>query len=197
ERIGIELQQFEQLIVSLHSNEQLQYSPLMVGRLAVPQQESALRARWSESAMTGTGEAGSSHYVDDTFAFYLPAAARDEQDLVSVIVFGEAGLVQDSVDLAGASSLSGPLSRLAVWTDRLRHVTIVFTPTSLSNDEGQWLLSGSLAELRRPLSLLFDDRIRGIAFSLHLDDGCYWELLFDRAVDYPAVDLRDDFQSLL
>ncbi|MCP4778174.1 MAG: hypothetical protein GY880_28500, partial [Planctomycetaceae bacterium] len=90
----------------------------------------------------------------------------------------------------GATMLAGSLGDLLEWTDRDRHVNLLFLRSSLFNDQGQSLMGARAKLLNRELSIMMPDEVRGGLVSFHLDGECYCELILDKNVDLKALDLQ-------
>jgi hypothetical protein len=115
--------------------------------------------------------------------------ANSETGEPHTLVSGPVELVEQAVQVGRTSALDARFERLVPWIDAQRHVWIVLAPSALTNDEGQWLLSGRLASLRRPLAALLDPEITAVALSLHVDEMTYLELVVQHSVDVRGDEL--------
>ena len=87
------------------------------------------------------------------------------------------------------------MKKMARWTDRERHVNILYLRSGLFNDEGQKLMGQSNLSLNRELGIMLPDAVRGGLVSFHLDSGSYFEMMFDRTLDLKAVDLKEELAN--
>jgi serine/threonine protein kinase len=213
---GAELQNIERLTVSFHNTGELKYAPFFVVKFRQPIDKSRLMQAWnrpSKRVLENQQEIYTSS--DDKTAFYLiydelanaaapptsednqPAADKDEsateqspEEQVTRFAFSEKQLIEDVALSLGASMLSGSLGDLLEWTDRDRHVNLLFLRSSLFNDQGQNLMGPRAKRLNRELSIMMPDEVRGGLVSFHLDGECYCELILDKNVDLKALDLQ-------
>ncbi len=194
QRYGIQLADIDRLIISLHSTPNFDYEPFYVVEFREPLQQSRLLELWNNP----THEPDANCYTSDgghAFCFLHTENGQPDNGTAEKILVGSRALMAQAVGSAGANPLSGPMKKMHPWTDADRHATILFQRNALFNDEGKKLMSGLLAGLNRKLSVMMDDGIRGGVFSLHLDEGTYLELRFDRSLDLKAADLRDSLQT--
>ena len=181
-----ELEQVDQLIVSLHSRGESEFEPYFVIKLNEPMSLSAFADRFGVAAETLDDTKGSL-FVSDQHSFFVPDL---EQDTGSRFFMSDTEFLR-SVISEGQSEFGGSMGRLSRECDDDRHFNLFFVPRILSNEQSQALFSGSLAKLRQPLMFFFDDRINGVLLSLHIDEDFYWEMKFDRSLDLPAKELED------
>ncbi len=214
-RCGLEFEDVDQLVVSLHTNEDFLYDAYFTVQLAQPLEFDRLIAMWNRPTAKTT-ESGQTYLTGDTDAFYIlqrgaaPVAEsnRDQSDStaasgdedrererqlsepVSKFAFGAHWLIEDVANNAGLSALAGPLLHLAESTDRDRHFNFLFLRTALFNDEGQKLMGNRLRAFNRELSVMLTNDVRAGLFSFHLDNGTYVELGFERDLGISPDDLR-------
>ena len=110
---------------------------------------------------------------------------------ITRFAFGNKSTVEKVALSAGANVLSGSLRKMSDWTDRDRHVNILFLRNSLFNDEGQKLMGDQMNAFNRELRLLIPDDVRGGLVSLHIDSGNYFEIMLDKNFDLKSPDLKD------
>ncbi|MEM7785491.1 MAG: hypothetical protein AAF623_19245, partial [Planctomycetota bacterium] len=205
---GLTMDEIELIIVSFHSDGALRnYVPYFSVTPKATMTLDALLARWQNpvSRQLENGEV-IFEAADSPQAFYISEsdfASTDESDSKdsselpkrkrSVKRFGLSSieLIEDVALSAGANILSGALKDLADQSDRQRHLNFLFMRQGLFNDEGQNFMGETLATLNRELDLMIPDNIRGGLVSVHLDQGTYAELIFDRNIDLKAVDLQE------
>ena len=213
---GAELENIERLTVSFHNTGELTYSPYFIVKFRNPVDKSRLMQAWNRPTLREL-ENQQEIYTssDDKTAFYLiydePAnlpmatnsaegeSTEDQEDSVSEqksdtqitqFAFSEKQLIEDVALNLGATMLAGSLGDLLEWTDRDRHVNLLFLRSSLFNDQGQSLMGARAKLLNRELSIMMPDEVGGGLVSFHLDGECYCELILDKNVDLKALDLQ-------
>jgi hypothetical protein len=104
-------------------------------------------------------------------AYYLP-----ESDERLIVVTTPAAVIE-IIDLAGQPPpLRRDLERLLTHTDAERHITILFTPSSLFR-EGRSMFNGPMAPLRAPLDWFLGEELSAAALSFHWDENFYCEFV--------------------
>jgi serine/threonine protein kinase len=222
EQLGLELDDIEQLIISLHPGPQSSYdsfasiklsrpttvdeliktlgnpTPDDVGDLRIynkpdgtafyiiPDQARAINV--GETATTGT---------DETVNPESPATGNEPSLQVTRFVFGKAATVRAVAEAGGLNILSGTIKKLVDRSDADRHFTMLFLRPALFNEQGQSLMGRQLATLNRQLDLFLQDEIRGGMFSFHIDQGDYFEIVFDQTVDLESRELKESLQNRL
>ncbi len=196
---GMELEDFSTLSIALYSQAGQPYEPFLTATLIEPITE----ARWREltqsapvvsveaeegNPVSGTDVANTKLWSRESFHF-LTVPPAGVTDRVIQFVLGSQQLVQQARELGPVESLAGPLAQLADRCDADRHVSVIFLPPALFNDEGQALMSGVWAPLNRWLRAYVDENIRSGLLSLHWQDGCYVELWLEHARDIKSADL--------
>ncbi|HMO15138.1 MAG TPA: protein kinase [Pirellulaceae bacterium] len=116
-----------------------------------------------------------------------PSVQADDQKVIA-FTMADKQFLKQSIN-KGLVPLGGIMGRLSRRCDADRHFSLFFIVKILSNEPSESLFAGPLAELRRPTMFFFDDRVEGVLFSLHVEEDCYWELLFDRSSDIRADEL--------
>ena len=195
----MELVEVSQLIVSLHTTPDFEYEPFFVVTTSKPREIDELLQLWNRPARTTT-EIGQQLFAatNSEQAFYLfPSRDADRslagsdqiQAPISRFAFGSRPAIEEVANNLGANPLAGSLKKIADWTDRDRHLNVLFLRNALFNDEGQQLMGPRLQTVNRELAIMVPESVRGGLFSLHLDQGTYLELMFDRSVDIQPEDL--------
>ncbi len=213
---GAELENIERLTVSFQNTGELTYSPYFIVKFREPIDKSRLMQAWNRPTLRKL-ENQQEIYTssDDKTAYYLiydepsdapeavasvDAQSTEDQEesageqkaeaQVTRFAFSEKQLIEDVALNLGASMLAGSLGDLLEWTDRDRHVNMLFVRSSLFNDQGQSLMGPRAKLLNRELSIMMPDEVRGGLVSFHLDGECYCELILDKNVDLKALDLQ-------
>jgi hypothetical protein len=198
-RSGLELNDIQQLIVSFHTTEDFNYEPFFVVTTVQPIDIDRLLQLWKqpEPRQSKSGQAFFSSTTSDTGFYLLRDLSESETplDSVSRFAFGPLPLVEEVAGNAGATLLTGTLSHLSAMTDRDRHFNFLFLRAALFNDEGQKLMGPRLRTVNRELSILIPDTIRGGLLSLHLDDGTFVEMIFDKTFDVKPVELMTQLSN--
>lgn len=188
---GLELADISQLIVSLHSTPEFQYEPFFVVTTKQPFDLDRLIQLWNRPPLATT-EGGQQFYSSERSDRGFYVLPTDEADPVSIskFAFGSKSLVQEVAGNIGATPLTGSLRKMADWTDRDRHLNLLYLRNSLFNDEGQSLMGSRLLRANRELAIMIPDDVRGGILSLHLDEGTFLELMFDRNLALKPTDLK-------
>ena len=200
---GLEISEVEQLIVSLHTTADFKYQPFFHVITTKPVDIDRLLLAWQSPIATDDG-AGSRYYVSEAtnqgyylFADELAAESGSAPDSISRFSYGPKILTADVASHSGASLLAGPLKTMADWTDRDRHINVLFLRTALINDEGQQLMGDRLQAFNRELAILIPDSVTGGLISLHLEAGTFFEMMLTRNLDLKADELTDQFEQLM
>ncbi len=200
---GLEISEVEQLIVSLHTTADFKYEPFFHVITTKPVDIDRLLLAWQSPTATEAGS-GSRYYVSEAtnqgyylFANDLAAEPGSAPDSISRFSFGPKNLTADVASHSGASVLAGPLKTMSDWTDRDRHINVLFLRTALINDEGQQLMGDRLQAFNRELAILIPDSVTGGLISLHLEAGTFFEMMLTRNLDLKADELTDQFEQLM
>ena len=204
---GLEFDEIDQLIISLHSNEQFQYEPYFVVTTTSPVQPEEMLELWNDPA-SKTLENQQEIYEsqNDSTAFYFlpqPEAADSAQTedneigdgSVTRFAFGNKELIQDVALSTGGYVFSGALLELARRTDSQRHFNLLALRTGLFNDEGQKLMGNKMSLFNRELRVMLPDEVRGGLLSFHIDSGNYFEIMLDKTLSMKSADLKEIMQS--
>ena len=186
--IGAEFEDLEQVIVSFHSIDGGPYQPFFIVRLNGKSTPENLTKTWKDPATIQIDEDHTMFDAGENAFYIIP---EKEDDTTTRFVFGKPDLVREVVTEGGVNIFSGTLSKLAALTDRSRHINFLFLRPALFNEQGQSWMSGQLALFNRQLDLFLQDEIRGGLISLHLDEGTYLEMAFDKTVDLKSRELKD------
>ncbi len=205
-RIGVPLTELKQVLLTLHSGEEVSYESFAMVQLQTPVSREKMISDWG-SPTPVTAADGTTYFVgNDELCFLFPNPSSEplsepnsdiNAEQISRFAVGPRQLVEESIELQGVDPLSGSMRTLASWSDRNRHVTILFLRADLFNEAGQELMGGTLTQLNRQLRLLIDNNIRGGLFSLQLDGGTYMELRFDQTADMKNAELESYVRKLL
>ena len=183
---GIKLQDCQQLIVSLHDNNNLYPKVSVVARLAEAIDASDLAEKWgAESQKAGDTE----FYASSTWAYYVPAEENG-----AVLVMGTSDDVKEVIDQP-LPPRKRELEQVRRNTDAARHVTVLFDPTFLFSGEGEPLFAGDFARAKEPLQWLLGDGLQVGALSLHFAESFYAELRVQTKVDKRPGELADEFRK--
>ena len=143
----------------------------------------------SDQIQLKAGQPATSDVDFSDFDFDSTDSTPDTNSQVSKYSLGSKTLIAEVASNQAANTLTGSMRKMADWIDRDRHLNILFLRTGLFNDEGQTLMGSRLREFNQELSLIIPDEVRGGMFSLHLDQGTYLEMMFDRTSDLKSADL--------
>ncbi len=197
EQSGLELEAISELVVSLHSTEEFQYRPYFVFTVEQPWELDRLEQIWNRPIVETT-ESGIRFYSSSTEdrGFLLLENEDSNPDRVTRFAMGSVDAIKEVASNAGATPLSGSIRKMKDWTDRDRHLNVLYLRNALFNDEGQSLMGSRLMGVNRELSVLIPDNVRGGLFSLHFDQGgTFLELMFDRSVDLKADSLTETLSN--
>ncbi len=192
---GLDLNAIEQVVISLHSGDNLNYDVYSLVKLKTPVATERLLQLWNGPTKEQLNDQQSVYNADGHS--YYPIPNSDSETDTLEFAFGPKSLIEEVVTTRGLVVFSGAMKNLAAWTDHQRHFTVIYLRPALFNDEGQWLMSGQLAQLNRQLGILLPDELRGGLFSLHLDEDFYLEMMFDRAADISALELKETLEREL
>jgi serine/threonine protein kinase len=187
---GIKLDDCEQLIVSLHDNNNQYPKVSVVARLKEPVPLDDLPARWGNPQPSKAGE--ETVYTGGGWSYYAPAS---EQGAVFLMVPDAAAA--NEVIAAPHSFLKREMEMMRRTTDDQRHITLLYDPTFLFSGEGEPLFSGELARAQEPLAWLLGEGLQAASVSLHLGETCYFEMRSQTKVDKRPAELADDFRKRL
>lgn len=185
---AIKLEDCQQLIVSLHDNNNAYPKVAVVARLTDAIDASDFAGKWSaESQKVGDAE----FYAGPTWAYYVPAEEKG-----TVLVMGPSDDIKEVI-AQPLPPRKRELEQVRRNTDADRHVTVLFDPTFLFSGEGEPLFAGDFARAKEPLQWLLGDGLQVGALSLHFGDAFYSELRVQTKVDKTPHDLATDFRKRL
>ncbi len=211
-RSELELADIDRLIVSLHSTPDFTYEPFFVVTGKKPFDRDSLIQIWNRPEMV-TAEGGNKYFVsadaDEAFIVLEERGGNSNEDnqesadvesnesdpsldadqLIAKYAFGSKAMIAEVAENQASNTLAGPMRKMADWTDRDRHLNVLYLRSGLFNDEGQSLFGSRLRDFNQELSLIVPDEVRGGLLSLHLDNGTYLEMMFDRTSDMKSNDL--------
>ena len=199
EAFATPLLDIQSMIVGLYPTESQQYVALARITFAKPVPRSELGQRWGVDLLSEDND--SNLIARGNEAIYLlpqggigltsgSSAQANAAMVVETFLYGPTELVTLARDSANADNLSGPFFALNKAIDSRRHLNLLFQPSALFNDEGEWLMSGAWAPVNRYLRTMLDESARAGLFSLHLDNGVYLELSLSHSVDKLPAELK-------
>ena len=183
---GIKLDDCQQLILSLHDNNNAYPKVSVVAQLRNAIDADELSRTWGAEAKK---EGEKQFYVNPGWAYYVPA---EENGKVLVMATQE-----DIKEVIGQPLplIKRELEQVRRNTDADRHVTVLFDPTFLFSGQGDPLFTGELARAKEPLQWLLGEGVQAGALSLHIGQEFYSELRAQTKVDKPPRELADDFRK--
>jgi hypothetical protein len=118
------------------------------------------------------------YLIDGDYAYRMIPPAETGK-----LVIAPEQLMREIVELDGAAPpLRRDMERLLKYTDAKRQLTIMFSPNVLFAD-GESVFSGRLSALRQPLYWFLGDEFSAVAFSVHLDENLFIELIAIPSLD--------------
>ena len=203
--IGMPIDELDEILISFHQDESEVYRwfAVVTGPSKTRQQ---LLDDWDELSQQMSIDGEPIYKTDEGLGFFLVDAA-DETELADVtetadvadepvrFLVGPAELVKSVVDVGRGFPVAGAMQRLQEFSDRDRHLNLLYLRPSLFNDRGQNWMGGNLLEFNRQLSELLPDEVKGGLVSLHIDGGNYFEVVFDCSVDIKADSLKEEIQD--
>jgi eukaryotic-like serine/threonine-protein kinase len=183
---AIKMEDCQQLIVSLHDNENAFPKVSVVARLQDAIAGDELAANWGAELQK---EEGKEFYSSASWAYYLPAEENGTL-LLMADVAGVKDIIKDPV----WARKKRELEQVRRSTDVDRHLSVLFDPVFLLSGEGDALFAGDLARIKEPLQWLLGDGLQAGALSMHFGEAFYAELRVQTKVDKPPRELADDFR---
>jgi serine/threonine-protein kinase len=185
---GIQLEDCQQLIVSLHDNDNAYPKISVVAHLAAAIEGADLAEKWgADKQQAGDAE----FYSSPAWAYYLPAAERGK-----VLIMGTTADVKEVIGQP-LPFQKRELEQVRRNTDVDRHVTLLFDPTFLFSGQGAPLFTGDWARAKDPLQWLLGEGVQAGALSLHFGEAFYAELRVQTKVDKPPQELATDLHKRL
>jgi eukaryotic-like serine/threonine-protein kinase len=188
--VGIQLEQVEKLIFSLHDNESQFPGVSVVAHVKEALTPEQWLEKWGKPAEKKDGE--NTYYVHASgTALFIPPAENGK-----VIVSASEYLFKDALGNPLAL-LKQELSQLRLKTDDARHVNVLFNPSFLLSGSGDPLFAGDLKRVRDPLEWLMGEGLQAGSMSMHFTDSFYLEMRFVTKVDKEPYKLADEFRTRL
>ena len=192
---GIPLDQIERIIIGLHNNNGQFPRTSFVVRPKEPIGREDLLARWGQPAEQKEG--AQTWYRGQDWSYYLPSDKEDQ----GAFLMASAADVQEVAKTGGAPlPLFRDVERLRRSSDGDRHVTVLFNPSFLFNDDGQPLFAQERAKVRPALAWFLGEGLAAVMISAHFDDRSYFEMRMLGSLDKErytlASELRDRLKSI-
>ncbi len=192
----VEPTRVQRLIGSLHANPSGTYDSFFQVVFDTPISQSELSQIFAEASVTTHQPTGLRVYHNEGWYFYFEMLG-DSSAAVKLFI-GTKELIDQSLDSQENSLSGGSLSRLVSRSDAERDITLIYRPAALVSQEGGWLFQGKLDAIRRPLHLLFDDRVQGVMFSMQFGDANYLELMLEhQSIELTAEELANSLRQSL
>jgi eukaryotic-like serine/threonine-protein kinase len=189
---GLKLDEIEQLTIGLHNNDAKFPRASFVVKTKEAMSAEDLLAKWGNPAATKEGP--STYYTGAAWTYYISTAPEDER----TFLMGEARDVKEVAKTRGAPpQLFRDMVRLQRTTDADRHVTLLFFPQFLFNDDGEPLFAAERAKVRQPLSWLLGDNLQAAAASLHFGEELYFEMRMLGSLDKEPYKLASELKDRL
>ncbi|HIF31641.1 MAG TPA: hypothetical protein EYQ75_08230 [Planctomycetaceae bacterium] len=191
DRVGFNLDQVDQLLISLHPRGDEMPEPAYVITLAEKIERSELLAKFGD--LEEQASDGDSFYSGSDFAVYLP-----DGDMIERFALGSSIRMKDVAELeGGAPPPRTGTERLIRASDRDRHLTILFVPYFVSTNllrDGREFYFGEAQKVREPLDWLMGSSIKAALFSVHLSNNTYLELQINSDVTKNPYTVVDDLR---
>jgi serine/threonine-protein kinase len=184
---AIKLEDCQQLIVSLHDNENAFPKVSVVVRLKNAIAGDELAANWGAELQK---EEGKEFYSNASWAYYLPAEENG-----TLLLMADVAGVKDIIKNPVWARTKRELEQVRRNTDADRHMTVLFDPMFLFSGEGDPLFAGDFIRVKEPLQWLLGDGLQAGALSMHFGEAFYAELRVQTKVDKPPRELADDFRK--
>lgn len=189
---GVTLDQVESVIVGLHNNEgQFPRASFVVrAKESIPPEQ--LLAKWGQPQEQKEGTA--TWYAGKEWAYYISGDSSDR----GAFLMGLPADVKEVAKVGGAPpALLRDVERLRRSTDADRHVTVLFYPAFLFNDDGQPLFAGERAKVRQPLAWFLGEGLQAAQVSMHFADSFYFEMRMLGSLDKEKYALASEFRDRL
>ena len=177
--LGVDPAEIDSVLVTLHTSDEFRYQPFTIVKLSRPYAAAELIAAWGVSENSDTTDDGTFYRGEEGDCYVLFGNGESVQQFA----MGSEQLAKECLELRDVNVLSGSMKRLAEWSDRERHINVLFLTPAVFNDEGQKLMAGPLLPLNRQLSVRLDRSIRGGLLGIHFDSDAYLEMRLDSTVD--------------
>ncbi len=186
---GVQLNEVDQLVLSLHENSGAAPRPSLVVWLKTPLDEPTLLSRWGNPSPKE--QSGVTTYSAKGWSFFIPS------DRPGVFLMGAATEVEDVAKNPRAKPLLGrEMERLLRASDSQRHVSVMFAPNFLFFD-AQKLFSGDFEKLQKPVQDFLGDGLQASLASVHFGDRFFIEMRLAGTLDRDKRTLASDMQERL
>jgi hypothetical protein len=189
---GVELNEVEQLIITLHNNDakfpRVSYAIRTKG--LIPSND--LLQRWGGPGAMKEGT--STFYQGQPYSYYL----ADSPQGTSSFMMGEMQDVREVAKVAGAPPvMARDMERLKRSIDGDRHFSLLFNPDFFDSDDGEPLFSGVYKKMRQPLDLFLGDDLEAGLVSMQFGPAFYLEMRMLGQVGRDRNALASDFRNRL
>ncbi len=196
---GFTFSEIEQVTVGFHDNPKpgQVLLPSYRLRLTKPVPEADLVLRWGspKPSMVPDSE-GKIYSLDNGWAFFIPPQ-EGEEGVSFLLMAPEPFVIETAKAGAAPPLLRREMKELVLATDRDRHFTVVCSPNSLFNDEGQKLFQAEFHKVLDPLKWLIGDKIQATSASIHFDSHFYLEVRLKSAADKETYKLAEELKMRL
>jgi eukaryotic-like serine/threonine-protein kinase len=168
---GVPFGDIERLLITLHNNDAQfpRMSFVVTTQEAFPKED--LLARWGNPSPVQ--EMGETFYTSAAWSYYIPSGSKSER----TFAMGQARDMQEVAAVAGEPPRLFPgMERLRRATDSQRHLTVLFFPQFLFNDDGGPLFAGPREKIRGPLAWLLGDELQAASASAHFEETFFFEM---------------------
>ncbi|HUE72492.1 MAG TPA: protein kinase [Pirellulaceae bacterium] len=189
---GVPLAQVERLIISLHNNSGQFPRTSFVVRTKEPITTEELLGKWGQPQEQKEGAA--TWYAGKEWAYYVSADAQNK----STFLIATPADVKEVAKVAGAPpALLRDVERLRRTIDGDRHLTVLFYPPFLFNDDGRPLFASDRAKVKPALAWFLGDGLQAGQVSMHFDSRFYFELRLLGSLDKERYTLASEFRDRL
>jgi hypothetical protein len=164
---GFRFEEVEQLIVTLHGDNELR--PAFVVRPKPPISEQELVRRWGNPPATITE--GEKYYKANGWSFY-PAPGQGG----AVFTMAAEPEIADVIEKRGIALIGTDVGTMLKSSDADRHVNLIFDPFFLNSGQGDKFFTGQFAKLRPAIAWLVGQDIQTSLVSMHFGSPFYVEL---------------------
>lgn len=189
---GVELNEIEQLIVTLHNNDAKfpRVSYAIHTKNLIPSND--LLQRWGSPGAMKDGT--NTFYQGQPYSYYL----ADSPQGASSFLMGELPDVREVARVGGAPPvMARDMERLKRSIDGDRHFSLLFNPDFFDNDDGEPLFRGVYQKVRQPLDLFLGDDLEAGLVSMQFGPAFYLEMRMLGQVGRDRNALASDFRDRL
>jgi eukaryotic-like serine/threonine-protein kinase len=189
---GIPLGEVERLIIGLHNNGGQFPRTSFVVRTREPIPGEELLGKWGQPQEQKEGSA--TWYAGKEWAYFRSTDEQDKRTFLMALPVD----VKEVAKTGGAPcALLRDVERLRRSIDGDRHLTVLFNPPFLFNDDGRPLFSGERAKVRPALAWFLGDGLQAGQVSMHFDSRFYFELRLLGSLDKERYALASEFRDRL